>query len=65
MVKTEIVGINGKSFCKHYSDSNKYIRQVETGNEFTEAINLYPCNYTYEETDKEIESYDMEGERND
>ena len=40
---------------KHYSDSNKYILQVETGIEYTEAIDVYPCPYTYVEIDKPIE----------
>lgn len=41
---------------KHYSDSGKYIRQVETGREYDEAIDVYPCKYTYVETDKPIET---------
>jgi hypothetical protein len=37
-----------------YSDSNKYILQLETGIEYSEAIDVYPVKYTYVETDKEI-----------
>ena len=40
---------------KHASDQGFYIRQVETGIEYAEAIDVIPCRYTYEETDKPIE----------
>lgn len=42
-------------FIRHYSDENKYILQVETCVEYSDAIDLYPSAYTYEETDHEIE----------
>ncbi len=38
---------------RHYSDMF-YIRQVETGNEYEEAIDVSPCPYIYEETDKPL-----------
>ena len=44
-----------KDLIKHYSDKNVFIRQVETGNEYAEAIDWYPCQYTYEETETPIE----------
>ena len=48
---------------KTYSTENKYIKQVETGLEYNEAVdigekvgeNYKPTRYTYVETDKEIE----------
>lgn len=61
MIKTDYVGKNGlnKDLYKTYSDENKVIRQIETGNEYDEAIDVADENgkiaYTYEETDKEIE----------
>ena len=53
---------DGVVLVKTYSDSNKYIKQAETGLEYTEAIDVgvkigdryYPKNYTYIETEKEI-----------
>jgi hypothetical protein len=39
---------------KTYSDKNVYIRQVETGNEYSEAIDIEGAGYTYEETEKVI-----------
>ena len=61
MIKTEYIGKNGvnKDLYKTYSDENKIIRQIETGIEYDEAIDVADENgkiaYTYEETDKDIE----------
>lgn len=38
----------------HYSDANKYILQNETGSKYDKAIDVYPCKYTYTETDEDI-----------
>lgn len=43
-----------------YSDSNVYIRQIETGVEYNEAIDVENAPYTYEETDKAIEHVNSE-----
>ena len=53
---------DGVLLVKTYSNTNKYIKQNETGLEYTEAIDVgvkigdkyYPKNYTYVETEKEI-----------
>ena len=53
---------DGVLLVKTYSNTNKYIKQNETGIEYTEAIDVgvkigdkyYPKNYTYVETEKEI-----------
>ena len=65
MIKTEFYMKRNDNviLVKTYSTENKYIRQVETGLEYDEAIdigekvgeNYKPTKYTYEETDKEIE----------
>lgn len=47
---------DGVNLYKTYSDNNMYIRQVETGIEYSEAIDVEFVNYTYEETDTHIES---------
>lgn len=39
---------------KTWSDAGFMIRQVETGAIYEEAIDIYPCPYTYEETDEPI-----------
>lgn len=46
---------DGVNLYRTYSDSNMYIRQVETGAEYSEAIDVENAPYTYEETDKAIE----------
>lgn len=61
MIKNEYYGKNGLGvdLYKTYSDENKMIRQIETGIEYDEAIDVGDENgnirYTYEETDKDIE----------
>lgn len=64
MIKTEYYTTrnDGVILVKTYSTENKYIKQVETGLEYDEAIDVgvevggkyYPKNYTYIETEKEI-----------
>lgn len=53
-IKTENITIEGRELIKHFSDAGKYILQVETGIEYAEAIDVMPCRYTYEETEKEV-----------
>lgn len=55
MIITENLTIGGKDFTKKYSDKNVYIRQDQTGIEYTEAIDVENAPYTYTETDKPIE----------
>lgn len=40
---------------EHKSDKGVLIKQVETGILYASAVDVYPCRYTYEETDKPIE----------
>ena len=50
---------DGVNLYKTYSDNNKIIRQIETGNEYDEAIDVGDENdfikYSYIETEKDIE----------
>ena len=65
MIKTEFFMKRSDNviLVKTYSTENFYIRQVETGLEYTEAIDIgekvgedyKPTKYTYEETDKPID----------
>ena len=41
---------------KHYSDEGFYILQKETGIEYSEAVDVIPCRYTYSETKTPIEA---------
>ena len=45
---------DGVSLYRTYSDINHYIKQVETGNVYSEAIDTDDAPYTYEETEDEI-----------
>ena len=45
---------NGE-LVRHYSDVGMMILQTETGIEYEEAVDIVPCRYTYEETDKRLE----------
>ena len=53
-VMSENVKVGERVLIRHKSDSNKFIRQVETGIEYASAVDVIPCRYTYEETDREI-----------
>ena len=65
MIKTEFFMTRNDNviLVKTYSTENKYIKQVETGLEYDEAVDIgekvgeeyKPTKYTYVETDKEIE----------
>lgn len=65
MIKTEFYMKRSDNviLVKTYSTENFYIKQVETGLEYTEAIDIgekvgedyKPSKYTYEETDKPSE----------
>lgn len=48
------INVNGRQLIEHKSDNGKMIRQVETGVEYVSAVDVIPCRYTYEETDKDI-----------
>lgn len=54
MIIAKEIEVNGRSLIKHESDSGKMIRQIETGREYSSAVDVIPCKYTYEETEKDI-----------
>ena len=47
---------DGINLYRTYSDSNLMIKQVETGDVYTEAIDVENAAYTYEETDMSIDA---------
>lgn len=61
MIIQEIKNINGRDFKLTYSDNNKKIRQIETGEIYIDALDTLNSNYSYEETNeiaiKEQESF--------
>ena len=50
---------DGVNLYRTYSDEGFYIRQIPTGIEYSEAIDVETAPYTYEETDKPIETEEM------
>ena len=52
MIKTEF--LNDETLIKHYSDAGYMLLQVETGVKYADPIDIYPCPYTYEETDEPV-----------
>lgn len=46
--------ILSEHLIRQYSDKGVKIKQVETGIVYDEAIDLIPCEFTYEETDERI-----------
>lgn len=60
---------NGKTYSnliKHYAEDEQgnryYILQIETGIRYSEAVDIYPCKYTYEATNEKIEKYKLPDE---
>lgn len=52
---------DGVELYRMYSDAGCLIRQVETGAEYSEAIDVADATYTYTETDKLIpDDFDIE-----
>ena len=50
---------DGINLYRTYSDSNLMIRQVETGDVYTEAIDVESAAYTYEETGMPIDADEL------
>lgn len=57
MLKREFYGHNQRldeDMYRTYSDEEFYIKQIETGNIYEEAIDLESQHFTYEETNEKI-----------
>ena len=50
---------DGINLYRTYSDSNLMIEQVETGDVYTEAIDVENAAYTYEETGMSIDADEL------
>ena len=67
MIKTQYpyiddFGNERNDLIKTYTDDpeHKMLKQIETGAIYAEAIDVYPCQFTYEEVDIEIEEEEEE-----
>ena len=52
--------ILSKTLVRHYSNKGMKLKQVETEIVYDEAIDIIPCEFTYEETDERIEFVEEE-----
>ena len=57
MIQTEF--LKDGALIRHFSDKDMLIKQNETGIEYSEAIDIVPCKYTYSETDMPIETEEL------
>ena len=57
MIKTEL--LQDEKLIRHYSDSGMKLLQVETGTMYDEAIDIVPCEFTYEETETPVEQDEL------
>ncbi len=46
--------LEGCTRIRRYSNEGYYIRQIETGIVYEDAVDVVPCRYTYEETGEKI-----------
>ena len=53
MIQLEL--LNDDTLVKHYSDKGVMLRQKETGILYSDPVDIFPCPYTYEETEELIE----------
>ena len=54
-------GVSHSNLIKHWTDDDtKLLLQVETGLTYSEAIDVYPCLFTYQEQDKPVEDEEEE-----
>ncbi len=56
-ITSKYIEVSGRTLILHESDCGKMIRQVETGIEYPSAVDVIPCKYTYEETEKDVPKY--------
>lgn len=62
MILTETIDHGTVQVIRHYSDSNLRLRQLETNELFDDAVDIMPCQFTYEETDIPIEDTEIDAE---
>ena len=54
--------IEGRDLEKHYSSTGMMIKQIETDTLYSEAVDVIPCPFTYEETDIPIDEEPLEAQ---
>lgn len=56
MIVEEILTINDQECKLTYSNNNKYIKQLETDKIFDSALDRLTSNFSYEETEIDLET---------
>lgn len=59
MIIQEKIVINNKEFLRTYSDSNLKIKKIDTNEVYDEAIDLITSNFSYEESNLEIDNLEI------
>lgn len=54
MIQTEL--LRDGTLIKHYSDAGMMLLQEETGVMYADPVDVYPCPFTYTETDIPVEA---------
>lgn len=63
MIQAEyITHAPGVTVVRHWSDLGVKLRQTETGELFNDAVDLMPCDFTYEETDIPTDDDELDAE---
>ncbi len=52
MIRVEHPYHGNEELIKHESDAGRMLEQVETGDRYASAVDTFPCQYTYRETDE-------------
>ena len=60
MVVSEL--LQDGNVIRHYSDQGKMIRKVEDGSLWSAAVDVTPCQFTYEETDTPVPDEEIDAE---
>ena len=58
MIQFEMLRDN--TLIKHYSDLGVMLKQEETGALYADPVDIYPCPFTYTETDIPVETEEEE-----
>jgi len=54
--------IEGRELEKRYSSTGMMVKQIETDTLYSEAVDIIPCPFTYEETDIPIDDEPLEAQ---
>ena len=62
MIRTDTIDLNGMQLVRHYSDTGYMIKQVSTGIIYRDAVDVVPCQHTYEEVQDMLLDRDIDAQ---